>query len=144
MKIKSFWKKREKEENSEQDSTSEKQSGFQIPTLEITPEREKEIIDKVTEKILQYRLEAPALLFLIPFQPISLIASQLTVLPFAPLLEAFEIPGYDYVAFLKKSENLKRIIKNIEEATSKKEKSKGWLSGLFKKRKKEEKMETGE
>ncbi len=84
-------------------------------------------------------MEAPALLFLIPFRPISPIASQLTLLPFAPLLEAFDIPGFDYVSFLKKSDNVNTLVKRIEakakirDEAKRKEPGENWFSKLMNK-----------
>ena len=92
-----------------------KEEGFQIPTLEISEEREEEIIEILANRIVDNRLEAAAMLFLIPLRPISPIVSQLTLLPFAPLLEAFDIPGFDYVAFLKESDNVHELVKRVEE-----------------------------
>jgi translation initiation factor 2 beta subunit (eIF-2beta)/eIF-5 len=119
--------------DSKNDSDRPKDSTFKIPSLEISKEREEEIIKNFTDTISEHGFESPALLFLIPLKPISPIASQLTLLPFAPLMEAFDIPAYDYVAFLRKMENMDRILEVIEENMDKKEKKGGWLSNLFKK-----------
>ena len=105
--------KRKKVKNSTIKSESEK-SRFTIPSLEITTEREEEIINIIAEKITKYGLEVPALLVLLPLKPLSPIASQLGLLPFAPILEAFNIPGFDYVAFFSKVENVDRLLKKIE------------------------------
>jgi hypothetical protein len=125
---------------SENEANQSKKSTFKIPTLEISPKREEEIIKNFTDMIIEHGFESPALLFLIPLKPISPIASQLTLLPFAPLMEAFNIPGYDYVAFLRKIENMDRILKIIEEKAKTKEKKDGWFSNFFKKRKKKAKI----
>ena len=122
--------------DSENESSQSKKSTFKIPTLEISKEREEEIIKNFTDTVMEHGFESPALLFLIPLKPISPIASQLTLLPFAPFMEAFNIPAYDYVAFLRKMENMDRILEIIEENLEKKEKKDGWFSNLFKKRKK--------
>ena len=95
-------------------SESKEKAGFHVPTLEISPKREEEIIELLANRIVDNKMEAAALLFLIPFRPISPIASQLMLLPFAPLLEAFDIPGFDYIAFLKKSDNVNMLVKRIE------------------------------
>ena len=113
--------------------------GFHIPTLEISEEREEEIVEALANRIVDNRLEAAALLFLIPFRPISPIASQLTLLPFAPLLEAFDIPGFDYISFLKSSDNVNLLVKTIEEKAKNREKKKqgekgeNWFSRLMNK-----------
>jgi len=122
--------------DSEKKSSQSKKSTFKIPTLEISSKREEEIIKNFTDTVIEHGFESPALLFLIPLKPISPIASQLTLLPFAPFMEAFNIPAYDYVAFLRKMENMDRILEIIEEKMKTKEKKGGWFSNLFKKRKK--------
>jgi hypothetical protein len=48
-------------------------------------------------------------------------------------MESFNIPAYDYVAFLRKMENMDRILDIIEENLDKKGKEGGWLSNLYKK-----------
>ena len=62
-----FCKKKSKEESSENEGKS---PFLQIPKLDITPEREEEIINSLT-KILAYEMGTPALLFLIPLKPVS-------------------------------------------------------------------------
>jgi hypothetical protein len=119
--------------DSENESDQPKASTFQIPSLEISEEREEEIIKNFTNTVIEHGFESPALLFLIPLKPVSPIASQLTLLPFAPLMESFNIPAYDYVAFLRKMENMDRILEIIEENLDKKGKEGGWLSNIFKK-----------
>jgi len=119
--------------DSKNESDQPKASTFQIPSLEISEEREEEIIKNFTNTVIEHGFESPALLFLIPLKPVSPIASQLTLLPFAPLMESFNIPAYDYVAFLRKMENMDRILEIIEENLDKKGKEGGWLSNLFKK-----------
>ena len=119
--------------DSKNESDQPKASTFQIPSLEISEEREEEIIKNFTNTVIEHGFESPALLFLIPLKPVSPIASQLTLLPFAPLMESFNIPAYDYVAFLRKMENMDRILEIIEENLDKKGKDGGWLSNLFKK-----------
>ena len=106
-----FWKKKAKNSNDKEKDTKFK---ITIPTLEITQEREEEILDYIAEKIEKYGLDVPALLFLIPLEPLSPVVSQLGLLPFAPFLEALDIRGFDYVAFFSKTENVNRLIKKIE------------------------------
>ncbi len=120
-------------------SEPKKGEGFQVPTLDISPEREEEIVEQVANRIVDNKLEAPAMLFLIPFRPISPIASQLALLPFAPLLEAFDIPGFDYVSFLKSSDNVNMLVKRIEakakirDEAKRKDPGENWFSKLMNK-----------
>ena len=129
------------EEEAEETPPSEsgKEAGFHIPTLDISQDREEEIFEMLTNRIVDNNLETPAMLFLIPFRPISPIASQIMLLPFAPLLEAFDIPGFDYVSFLKSSDNIDQLVKRIEaqvkirDEAKQKDKVEDWFSKLMKK-----------
>ncbi len=133
----------EESPNGEADKTppseSKEKEGFQVPTLDISQERSEELVEVLASRIVDNKMEAPALLFLIPFRPISPIASQLTLLPFAPLLEAFDIPGFDYVAFLKDSDNVNTLVKRIEakarsrDEAKRKEPGENWFSKLMNK-----------
>jgi len=120
-------------------SESGKESGFHIHTLDISREREEEIIEILSNRIVDNKLETPAMLLLIPLRPISPIASQIMLLPFAPLLEAFDIPGFDYISFLKRSDNVNQLVKRIEakvknrDEAKQKEKGENWFSKLMKK-----------
>jgi hypothetical protein len=106
-----FWGKKAK--NSD-DKEKESKFKISIPTFEITQEREEEILEYIADKIEKFGLDVPALLFLIPLEPLSPVFSQLGLLPFAPFLEAFNIRGFDYVSFFSKTENVNRLIRKIE------------------------------
>lgn len=116
-----FWGKK-----AESNDDKEKESKFKIsiPTFEITQEREEEILEYIADKIEKFGLDVPALLFLIPLEPLSPVFSQLGLLPFAPFLEAFNIRGFDYVSFFSKTENVNRLIKKIEVKNQKEKKTK--------------------
>ena len=92
-----------------------------IPTLELTSQREDEIIEQIAARVKKYGLEVPMMLLLIPLQPLSPIVGMLGFLPFAPFLEAFDLPGFDYAAFISKPENVKKLLKKIEEKDLKKQ-----------------------
>ena len=127
--------KENKGKNLDKNEPKNKKSTFKIPTLEITEKREQEILDNFTKAVIENGFEVPAILFLTPMKPISPILSQVTLLPFAPLLEAFNIPGYDYIAFLRKIENMEKVLDIIEEHANKKtEKKDGLFSNFFKKK----------
>ena|SRR4030042_1936677 len=116
-----FWGKK-----AENNDDKEKESKFKIsiPTFEITQEREEEISEYIADKIENFGLDVPALLFLIPLEPLSPVFSQLGLLPFAPFLEALNIRGFDYVSFFSKTENVNRLIKKIEIKNQKEKKTK--------------------
>ena len=132
----------EKKEESQRPEQT-KEEGFKIPTLDISDERGEEIMEILANRIVDNRMEAAAMLFLIPLRPISPIVSQLTLLPFAPLLEAFDIPGFDYVSFMNNSDNVNELVKLVEakakmrdekdrEEKALKGKGDNWFSNLMK------------
>jgi hypothetical protein len=135
---------REKKAEEAPSTEQKKEEGFQIPTLDISEERGEEIVELIANRIVDNRMEAAAMLFLIPLRPISPIVSQLTLLPFAPLLEAFDIPGFDYVSFMNESDNVQELVKRVEDKAKMRDekdreekalKGKGdnWFSKLMKK-----------
>ena len=121
-----FFKSKDKKD--ERNSSDSGKNKLSIPTLELTIEREDEIIENLANKIKKYGLEVPAMLLFIPLQPLSPIAGMLGLLPFAPFLEAFNLPGFDYAAFISKPENITKLLKKIEENSLKKEEKEGSIS----------------
>lgn len=100
----------------DEDSDKEKRSSFpSIPKLEVTPEREEAIIDYVAKKVMELKMEVPALMLLIPLKPVAPIVGQVQMLSFAPFMELFGLRGFEYAAFLSKSENIDRLIKKIQD-----------------------------
>lgn len=98
--------------------------GFQLPSMEISPEREKEIIEKIAGFVSKMGMEWPVLLIGWGYVPVSTIVAQTTLLPMAPILEAIGIRGFEYTAFFEKKDNVKRLLERIEELREKRE-SKG-------------------
>jgi hypothetical protein len=86
-----------------------------IPTLEITPERETELIDKIAATISKHNLEIPTIFLGSGFQSTSTVLSQMLLLPMTPYLEAFGISGYDYVALFSNKDNVRRLMEKLDE-----------------------------
>jgi hypothetical protein len=81
----------------------------------LTPEREKELIDKIAKRIVDHHMETPTILFLESFKPLSFVAGQFGLVylgPLTPLLGAWSEEG---IALLQKKENVERLLKRIEE-----------------------------
>jgi hypothetical protein len=95
--------------------------GFQMPSLEISPERENEIIEKIAQFVSKIGMEWPVLLIGWGYVPVSTIMAQTTLLPLAPLLEAVGIRGFEYTAFFEKKENVKRLLERIEQLRKERE-----------------------
>jgi len=85
---------------------------------ELTEEEETQIIEKLAEKIHQYKMEGPAIILLETSKPISFIGSQLGRVYLAPLLPLLKddlgIPGEKILMVLEKRENIERLLQQIE------------------------------
>ena len=95
--------------------------GFHIPNMDITPEREEEICEKIARTVLSFGLEWPVILMGNAYLPMSTIITQLTLLPASPLLEAVGIHGYEYAAFFEKKRNVKYLLDKIEQLRKERE-----------------------
>jgi hypothetical protein len=100
--------------------------GFEVPSFEITKEREEEIIDKTISVLNKWGMVLPASLMLYGFEPMSSIVSQTMLLPWAPFLEFLGVKGYEYTAFLMKKENVRAINKRLSELRAQREKGGFW------------------
>lgn len=108
-----------------------------IPTLEITPERETELIDKIVATISKHNMELPTIFFGSGFQSTSTVLSQMLLLPMTPYLEAFGISGYDYVALFSNKDNVRRLMEKLDEIYLTKEMAKEEAKEEAKRSKKE-------
>ena len=88
---------------------------------ELTEEEETQIIEKIAEKIYQYKLEAPALILLETSKPISYIGTQLGKLYLTPLLPLLKddlgIPTEKILTVFERRENIERLLQLIEQPT---------------------------
>jgi len=81
---------------------------------DLTAEEEDRLIGNIAKTIVDYGLEAPAIIFLEATRPLAFIASQLAIVflsPFQWLLQ-FEAPKYS--GLFMKRENVGRLIERIE------------------------------
>jgi hypothetical protein len=117
-------KKEEKTEKRQQDSKGESRSyfrgfidhfGFQLPTRELTPEREEELIEALVSKVHSWGLETAAIFFLQSIEAYETVGSSLFLLPAAPFLEFFGVPGYEYSSLFMNRGSVERLMKRIEE-----------------------------
>lgn len=80
------------------------------------PEGEEEkLIDNIANTVVDYGLQAPAIMFLEATRPVSFIASQFAIMVLGPLQWLFQLEGPKYTAVFMKRENVSRIIDRIEE-----------------------------
>lgn len=89
-------------------------TGFNIPSLDLDEKREKEIADKLENFISKWEMETPAWIFTYSISPFSRILGMTVMLPMAPVLEFLGINIYDYIAFIRKRENLDELLHRIE------------------------------
>ena len=92
--------------------------GFKVPSIDITPKREQEIIDMITKHAVQWGLEDWAILGAAWFMPMSAVVGYTVVLPWMPILQLIGFTNpYEYVAFLSNQQNIKKIMNRLEEET---------------------------
>lgn len=88
---------------------------------EVTPEREKEIIEKIARAIVEYDMEVPALLVLSGIKPLSYVSSNFARMLFGAYLP---VSSGDYLSVFEKSANFEKIMKRVEELREEKKKEK--------------------
>ena len=81
---------------------------------ELTAEEEGRLIDNIAKTIVDYGLEAPAIMFLEATRPLSFIGSQLAIVVLGPLQWLFQLEGPKYTGLFMKRENVGKIIERIE------------------------------
>ena len=81
---------------------------------ELTTEDEERLIGNIAKTVVDYGLEAPAIIFLEACRPLSFIASQLAIVVLGPLQWLFQSEGPKYTGLFMKRENVGRIIERIE------------------------------
>jgi len=86
-----------------------------LPSFEIPPEKETELIEKLAKVISKYDMELPAIFLSSAFRPVSTIMSYTTLLPPATMLEFLGISAYDYIALFAKKDNVQRLIDRLDE-----------------------------
>ena len=89
--------------------------------VEITPEEEEELIRKIAEKVHNYGMDTPTILFLHSIKPLSYVGSQMGRFILSPFLlffgEEIGLTGEKLFQMLAKRENVEKIIEKIEELT---------------------------
>jgi hypothetical protein len=86
-----------------------------LSEYELSEGDEERLIGNIAKTVVDYGLEAPAIMFLEVARPVSFIASQLAIVVLSPLQWLFQLEGPKYTALFMKRENVSRIIERIEE-----------------------------
>jgi hypothetical protein len=78
-------------------------------------EREREILERVADRVVELRLEVPAVLTLETARPLSLVAGQAMIF-FEPLVQAlFRLPDYrTFATLVERRDALERLTRLIE------------------------------
>ena len=87
---------------------------------DLTEADEEKLIGNIAKIVVDYGLEAPAIMFFEIARPVSFIASQLAIVALGPLQWLFELEGPRYTALFMKKENVSKIIHRIEELSKSK------------------------
>lgn len=123
--LRNFFTKKQVNNNSKTDNKAQNTSFNRqiddkpfMPWSEVTSERESELIDGLAKQVVDHGLEFPTNLFLEVIRPAAFIGSRLGLNYFAPFLELFGISGYEYSIIFEKEENIKRLIRRIEELST--------------------------
>lgn len=91
---------------------------------QLTPERKRELIDAIAQRVVNYGLEVPAVLFLELHKPLAYLMGQglLVIFPFlAPFFGTKAV--YDASALLSNPDGLEALIRRIEELAAQNERS---------------------
>jgi len=80
----------------------------------LTPKQE-EILDKISRKVVQWKMAVPAIMFLESVKPLSYLGSQVMVF-FEPFVHAlFNFPEYsEFQQMMERRENVERLLQRIE------------------------------
>jgi hypothetical protein len=89
-----------------------------------TPEEIEEIIEKTAERIVQYDLEDPAILFFESIKPVALIGGRIGGAAFAWLIPFIGHTVDDYFVVFSEPANVEKLLRLIEEKRKEKEQAK--------------------
>ena len=92
-----------------------------IPSFNLSPEREEEIINKIAKRISGWDMEILALTFGQLLVPTSVFVSYTMIVPSAIFFDLIGLDGFEVAAFLNKKENVKRLLAKIQELKDAKE-----------------------
>ena len=112
---------------------------FELPEMELSPEKRDEIIEKIARLVVDYGLGTPAIMALAGIKPVSYYGSQIgTILGFAffPLIPGDW--GSNLVALFREEENVEKLVQRIEALMKEEDEAK-----KLEKQKKEKEKPTG-
>jgi len=86
-----------------------------MPWSDLTMEKESELIDEIARQVVNYGFQDLSVLLLEVVRPMSFVGSRLGLNYMAPFLEFFGIKGAEYTILFEKEENVKQLIRRINE-----------------------------
>ena len=98
---------------------------------EASDEETRQIIEKIAKTIVDREMDIPATMFIGTYRPVSYMGGQMLRFFIAAFTPLFGDLPYEYISVLEKSDNLKKLMKRIEELSEQRD--------LEKKKLKEEK-----
>lgn len=84
-------------------------------TFELSPEREKELIEKVAKIIVRNELASPTILFLQSFKSLAYLSASFLLMFVEPYLPVYEKESRELIIALGKKENIELLTIRIEE-----------------------------
>ena len=116
--------------------------------VEVTPEEQEEIIQKIAQTIHKYGMDVAAILMIESVRPLSFIGAQMGRLFLSPVLPAISedvgISGEKLFQIMEKHENVDKLIQAIEKLTQEEEERKKAEKAKKQEEKKAKMVEGGE
>lgn len=79
-----------------------------------TSEKEIKLINNVAKKIVDSKMETPAVWLLQTIKPLAFVGGELSYFFLAPFLPFLEDLGYTFLDTFEKRKNIERLIKTVE------------------------------
>jgi hypothetical protein len=82
---------------------------------ELSEEDKNKLIEKIAKKIVEKRLEVPAIFFLESIKPVAFVGTQISYIVFAPFLYLLGPESFNYLSIFEKREDIEKLLSKIEE-----------------------------
>lgn len=83
---------------------------------ELSPEERDKLVDELAHKVIEKRMETPAIMFLEMHKPVTFLASQAAIVASPFLVPLFGRDGVErYSKLFGSRDNVERVIQRIEE-----------------------------
>lgn len=82
---------------------------------DFSEEEKNKLIEKIAKKIVEKRLEVPAIFFLESIKPVAFVGTQISYVIFAPFLYLLGPESFNYLSVFEKREDIEKLLIKIEE-----------------------------